>query len=75
MPHNTLFIKVSQTPANPKLARTKVGLLVRYDGVGISGPVELGGEQVLTTLDIDGWSLPIPMAPRPSGRRRIRAGA
>jgi hypothetical protein len=34
--------------------------MVRYDGVGISGPVEIGAEQVLTTLDIDGVVITYP---------------
>jgi hypothetical protein len=60
MPHNTLFIKIEQAPPTARELETKVGLLVRYDGQGMSGPVEFGTDQVLSTLDIDGIVITYP---------------
>ena len=60
MPHNTLFIKVSQIPSNPKGSETKVRLMVRYDAVGMSGPIEFSPEQILATLNIDGIVVTYP---------------
>jgi hypothetical protein len=34
--------------------------MVRYDGGGVSGPVELAAEQILTTLNIDGVVIAYP---------------
>jgi hypothetical protein len=60
VPHTTLFISVEQGPPNAKSPKTKVGLMVRYDGRGMSGPVEFGTDQILTTLDIDGVVITYP---------------